>query len=135
MYEYNAKVLRVVDGDTIDVMIDLGMSVHVKERLRLLGVNSPETFGVKKDSEEYKKGLKVKQWLVAQFKPEWGSSNCYACASMDGLFPLTGLPEVRIVTTKDKKGKYGRYLATVYIGESKESVNLKLVDLGYGAEY
>jgi micrococcal nuclease len=42
MYEYNAKVLRVVDGDTVDVLIDVGFSTFKKERVRLHGINTPE---------------------------------------------------------------------------------------------
>jgi len=45
MYIYNCKVLNVVDGDTIDIEIDLGFNIKVKERVRLLGVDTPEVFG------------------------------------------------------------------------------------------
>ena len=45
MYVYNCKVLNVVDGDTIDIEIDLGFHIKVKERVRLLGVDTPEVFG------------------------------------------------------------------------------------------
>ena len=43
MYEYNAKLLRVVDGDTLDASIDLGFDVWVKKRVRLYGINAPES--------------------------------------------------------------------------------------------
>ena len=43
MYNYNAKCVRVVDGDTIDAMIDLGFGVHIKKRIRLAGINAPES--------------------------------------------------------------------------------------------
>ena len=124
MYEYSAKVLRVVDGDTLDLMVDLGMNVHVKERIRLLGVNTPETYGVKKDSEEYKRGMEAKQWLMDEL-----------CC---GMFDLAGCPidtdvVVRIRTHKDEKGKYGRYLAEVFVGDV--SINTRLIHMGYGADY
>ena len=54
MYEYNVEVLRVIDGDTIDVMIDLGFDVWVKNRLRLEGIDAPETRT--RDLEEKKLG-------------------------------------------------------------------------------
>ena len=53
MYQYKAKVERIVDGDTIDVVIDLGFKITTNQRIRLAGINTPETYNVKKDSEEY----------------------------------------------------------------------------------
>ena len=61
MYEYNAKVLRVVDGDTVDVLIDVGFSTFKKERVRLHGINTPECRT--RDLEEKKKGLAAKDRL------------------------------------------------------------------------
>ena len=61
MYEYNAEVLRVVDGDTIDVLIDVGFSTFKKERVRLHGINTPECRTP--DLEEKKKGLAAKDRL------------------------------------------------------------------------
>ena len=55
---YNAKVLRVVDGDTIDLMVDLGFSIHHKVRVRLYGINTPESRT--RDLEEKALGLKAK---------------------------------------------------------------------------
>ena len=55
-YRYRAKLVRVVDGDTIDLDIDLGFYIRITERVRLEGVNTPEIFRVKKESEEYKRG-------------------------------------------------------------------------------
>ena len=61
MYEYNAQVLRVVDGDTVDVLIDCGFSTFRKERVRLYGINAPESRT--RDKEEKKKGLAAKERL------------------------------------------------------------------------
>jgi len=143
LYNYNARVLRVVDGDTLDLMISLGLHVQVKERCRLLGVNTPETFGVKKGSVEYKAGMSAKAWLIRQLSYEYadcvGSNMAEEAAAATAIgtakFDLDSLPVVRIVTTKDKKGKYGRYLATLYVGDDTESINAKLVKMGFGAEY
>jgi len=92
MYEYRAKVLSVQDGDTVTLDIDLGLSVHVHERCRLYGINAPETHGVRKDSEEYKRGMEAAEFLRNMIEGK----------------------EVLIRTHKDKKGKYGRYLVEIF---------------------
>lgn len=94
-YLYKATVVRVVDGDTVDLEIDLGMNVFVKERIRLARINTPETYGVKKDSEEYKAGMKAKKRLEE----------------------LVLGKEIALETVKDKKGKYGRYLGELYTND------------------
>ena len=62
MFEYNAEVLRVVDGDTLDARIDLGFDVHVKKRIRLHGIDTWESRT--RDAEEKKKGIAAKSRLV-----------------------------------------------------------------------
>jgi len=121
-YSYHAKVLRIVDGDTLRLDVDLGMYVHIVETVRLLGVNTPETYGVKKDSEEYAKGMVAKAWLIGQLETN-------PMIDDDEFVP------VRIRTHKDAKGKYGRYLVELYVGDDPESINTKLIHMGYGAEY
>jgi micrococcal nuclease len=116
MYEYEAEVMRVVDGDTIDVIFDMGMeimfgNVRKPKRLRLYGINTPETFGVKKDSEEYAAGKKATEWLKERIEGK----------------------TVVIRTVQDKTGKYGRYLATVMLGGV--NLNLEMVKLGLAVEY
>lgn len=61
MYVYKSKLLRVIDGDTIDALIDLGFDIHVKKRIRLEGIDAWETRT--RDLEEKKKGVAAKQWL------------------------------------------------------------------------
>ena len=56
MYQYKAEVVRIVDGDTIDVVIDLGFKITTNQRIRFARINTPETYTVKKNSEEYQKG-------------------------------------------------------------------------------
>lgn len=63
MYEYKAKILNVVDGDTFDMDIDLGFNIHIYERVRLLGIDTPEKFGKEKPL-----GLQVKQYAKDQFE-------------------------------------------------------------------
>ena len=59
MYEYKAKLVRVIDGDTIDCIIDLGFDVRLKERIRLKGIDTPETRT--RDLEEKKRGFAAKE--------------------------------------------------------------------------
>ena len=102
MYEYKFKFLRVVDGDTVDGVIDLGFNVSLKERVRLYGINAPETRlqrsikDIKERQAEKERGLKAKSRLKellteAEKQPE-------------GLY---------IETFLDKKGKYGRVLGDI----------------------
>jgi micrococcal nuclease len=116
MYEYKAKVLRVIDGDTIDFMVDMGFSVFRKIRIRLANVDTPEIYGVKKESAEYEEGMKAsgitKGWL--------DSTN----------------NEVIIKTHKDQTGKYGRYIAEVYATtgpHEKTAIQELLIESGYGS--
>lgn len=89
-YSYNAKVIRVVDGDTFDAIVDLGFNICVKQRFRIANIDAPETYGVKKESEEYKAGKVVTERLKE-------------------------LIESKDVLIKSQKtGKYGRYIAEVF---------------------
>lgn len=108
LYEYKARCVRVVDGDTVDFDIDLGLSVHSYIRVRLADINTPEIFGVKKESEEYAKGIEAKQRVEDLILDK----------------PLV------VRTVKDKTGKYGRYIAYVYVDGSNEPVNDMLVKEG-----
>ena len=110
MYEYRAKVIKVYDGDTITVNIDLGFKVQVQsEKIRLMGINTPEVRG-----EERPLGL----------------------ISRDRLRDLIMDKDIIIKTYRDKKGKYGRYLGDIYIEIDDEliCVNDWLVTEGL-AEY
>lgn len=67
MYEYKAKLLRVVDGDTLDLEVDLGFRTFQRIRCRLYGLNAPEIFGVTKDSAEYTDGMRAAEYVAAWF--------------------------------------------------------------------
>ena len=95
MYEYQAAPMTVVDGDTIDVTVDLGFRIHREIRLRLLGIDTHETYGVPKDSEEYRRGAEE-----TAFVEEW------MAAAPDGQ------PWPFFIAT-EKRGKFGRYLAEI----------------------
>jgi micrococcal nuclease len=95
MYQYSAIIRKVVDGDTIEIDIDLGLSVWLHdEKVRLYGVNTPEVYGVKKGSPEWEKGNLASEFVKTNLKEK---------------------DTIMIETIKDKKEKYGRYLGIVYI--------------------
>lgn len=110
-YTYKAKIIRVIDGDTMEVLVDLGMYVKMTITIRLFGIDTPEIRG-----EEREEGLKVKDYVKSLIEGK----------------------EVLIKTHKDSKGKYGRWLAEI-IGDFGEgnSPNLTthLLSLGMGQEY
>ena len=102
MHEYKVAVLRVVDGDTGDVDIDLGFSTWLKkQRIRLYGIDTPESRT--RDLEEKKYGLAAKEFLV-----KW-----------------TGAGELRIKTHKDERGKFGRILGEIWTFDT--NINDKMV--------
>jgi len=106
MYEYRCKVTRVVDGDTVDVDIDLGFGVWMhKERIRLHGIDTPESRT--RDLEEKKYGLLAKQ-QIESFMPR---------GSMQTL-----------VTVKDKAGKFGRILGKFLIYDKKTDRQMTIND-------
>ena len=111
MYEYAIKeVVKVVDGDTIDIVIDLGFNLSKKERVRLAGIDSPESRT--KDLEEKELGLESKEFLKRRLE--------------DGK--ASGL---RVKTEKD--GKYGRMLGLLFCGET--NINTEMIYRGYAWEY
>ena len=99
-YVYRARLLNVVDGDTVDLEIDLGFRITREVRVRLKGVDTAETYGVRKESEEYAAGMEQKQLTEAWLRRGMSEG--------DGEYPL------RVRTWKDATGKFGRYLADLY---------------------
>lgn len=106
MYKYNAKVVSVYDGDTITAIIDLGFNVSTLAVIRLYGINTPEVRGLTRNS-----GLKVRDIVRSMLVDK----------------------EVVLNTYKDRQGKYGRFLATVYLEGS--NINEWLVREGYAKLY
>jgi micrococcal nuclease len=114
MYEYRIKqVLRVVDGDTIDVDIDLGFNISYTQRVRLAGIDTPES----RTTDKYEKalGLEVKKKLGELLK---------------------NATKIVIRTEKpDSSEKYGRILGWLFLDGSSESVNTALIASGYAWDY
>lgn len=103
MYQYNAIVRKVVDGDTIEIDIDLGLSSWIHgEKIRLFGIDTPEVYGIKKGSPEWEKGNQSSAFVKEHLEEN---------------------AEVIIETIKDKREKYGRYLALMYIKIDQAIVN------------
>jgi micrococcal nuclease len=116
-YWYTAKVLKVIDGDTLDVMIDLGFNIHHKARVRLYGVNTPESRT--KDLAEKEMGLKAKT-----FTADWTARH----------------QTVFLKTIAGKDDKYGRILAQIYSDKDVKSeqtacLNEDIVSSGYARAY
>jgi micrococcal nuclease len=114
MYQYYVrKVENVVDGDTIDVLIDLGFDILFSSRVRLAGIDTPESRT--KDLKEKALGLESKEYLKKALKDA---------------------KSVVIKTEKmDSSEKYGRILGWIYINDDTESINDKMINDGYAWGY
>ena len=111
------KINRVVDGDTIDVTIDLGFDLHKKERVRVAGVDTPEKRT--RNLEEKALGLDATGWLKAKLEET-----------------IKGDEELIIRTElKGGVGKYGRLLGWLYVGDSDISLNEQMITEGYAHAY
>ena len=117
---YNFRVVsidKVVDGDTIDVTIDLGFDLYKKERVRVAGVDTPEKRT--RNLEEKALGLDATAWIKDH---------------LEGA--IDGDDDLIIRTELDGGvGKYGRLLGWLYIGDATVSLNEKMIDEGYAWAY
>lgn len=107
MYTYKAKLDRIIDGDTVDANIDLGFDITIHKRIRLAGIDTPESRT--RDLEEKKKGLASKQRLTEL------------------------LGEGDFVLESKEVGKYGRVLGTLLVDDI--NINETLVEEGFAVEY
>ena len=117
---YNFRVTeinRVVDGDTIDVTIDLGFDLYKKERVRIAGVDTPEKRT--RDLEEKALGIDATNWMKEKLE-----------GAIDGDDELTIRTEL-----KGGMGKYGRLLGWLYVGDDDVSLNEKMITEGYAWDY
>ena len=117
---YNFRVVsidKVLDGDTIDVTIDLGFDLYKKERVRVAGVDTPEKRT--RDLEEKALGLDATYWLKQKLEDT-----------------ISGEDELTIRTELvGGMGKYGRLLGWLYVGDDDVSLNEKMIQEGYAWEY
>jgi len=107
------KVIKVVDGDTIDADIDLGFNISLTKRVRLSGVDTPESRTT--DLKEKKLGFESKEWL--KHKLEFAKD----------VLIKTELP--------DSTEKYGRILGNLYVNNEELSLNQQMIDEGYALAY
>ena len=115
MYEYRCKVVHIVDGDTVDVDIDLGFGVWMKkQRIRLYGIDTPESRT--RDLEEKKYGLAAKKFLTGMLDDEAG---------------------ITLKTHKDAEGKFGRILGELWrtTNYADQSINEHMVEQNHAVEY
>jgi micrococcal nuclease len=117
MYEYKAKILRVVDGDTVDALIDLGFDTHVTKRIRLYGINAPESRT--RDKEEKVRGLAAKDRLKEILKQD----------------------KNEITVKSHGVGKFGRCLGELFVNGNEmfsyepQCVNKMLISEGHAVKY
>ena len=115
MYEYRCKVVHIVDGDTVDVDIDLGFGVWMKkQRIRLYGIDTPESRT--RDLEEKKYGLAAKEFLTGMLDDEAG---------------------IILKTYKDKEGKFGRILGELWriTNYADQSINEYMIEKHHAVRY
>ena len=110
MYEYEAELVRVVDADTVDVIIDIGFSVFVKKRVRLYGIDAYESRT--RDKEEKKKGLAAKARLIELLKKNGN----------------------HLILISHELGKYGRVLGEILLDDDR-NVNDILIEEKHAYPY
>ena len=115
MYEYRCTVVKIVDGDTVDVDIDLGFGVWMKkQRIRLYGIDTPESRT--RDLEEKKYGLAAKEFLTGMLDDKAG---------------------ITLKTHKDKEGKFGRILGELWrnTNYADQSINEYMIEKHHAVRY
>jgi micrococcal nuclease len=107
LYNYRAKLLRVIDGDTVDLEVDLGLETYRRVKCRLYGLNAPE-----KSTDAGKAAAK---WLTER---------------------MGQVKTLYVQTIKDRTEKYGRYLVILFDADGlHEAINTEMVDAGHAVEY
>ena len=115
MYEYRCTVVKIIDGDTVDVDIDLGFGVWMKkQRIRLYGIDTPESRT--RDLEEKKYGLAAKDFMTEMLDDDGG---------------------ITLKTHKDKEGKFGRILGELWrtTDYADQSINEYMIEKHHAVRY
>ena len=110
-FSYNATVVKIIDGDTVDALVDVGFSIMTKKRIRFRGINTPESRT--RDKEEKVRGL----------------------AAKDRVVELLSENDNKFVLKSYGVGKYGRCLGELFVEGHEESVNQVLINEGHAVEY
>ena len=110
-FSYNATIVKIIDGDTVDALIDVGFSIMTKKRIRFRGINTPESRT--RDKEEKVRGL----------------------AAKDRVVELLSENDNKFVLKSYGVGKYGRCLGELFVEGHEESVNQVLINEGHAVEY
>jgi len=108
MYTYNAKLLKVIDGDTVDALVDLGFDTWKKIRIRLYGIDAWESRT--RDLQEKEKGLAAKNRLIEVLNEEF-------------------------ILVSHGVGKYGRCLGEIFEDINSDSINNLLISEGHAIPY
>jgi len=112
MFCYNGVIEKIIDADTYDIRLDLGFGIYKRDRFRLARINAYEiSLKGKTSIEQKERGIKGKQWCIENLLNK----------------------QVIVETVKDKKGKYGRYLAEIKVQEAGiiHFINDDLVLMGF----
>ena len=110
-FSYNATVVKIIDGDTVDALIDVGFSIMTKKRIRFRGINTPESRT--RDKEEKIRGL----------------------AAKDRVVQLLSENDNKFILKSYGVGKYGRCLGELFVDAHEESINQVLINEGHATEY
>ena len=110
-FSYNATAVKIIDGDTVDALVDVGFSIMTKKRIRFSGINTPESRT--RDKEEKVRGL----------------------AAKDRVIELLSENDNKFVLKSHGVGKYGRCLGELFVDGHEESINQVLVNEGHAVEY
>lgn len=110
MYEYKCYVSRIIDGDSLEASIDLGFGIMFNSKVRLYGIDTPESRT--RDEDEKARGLLAKQYLESK---------------------INSAKQVIIQTEKDAKGKFGRVLGKLFV--DKININQSMIDNHLAVEY
>lgn len=110
-YEYWGKITKIIDADTFDMEVDIGFDTKAFRRFRLIGVDAPEIFGVKKTSDEYKNGIKAKKYVESRLLV----NNWY-----------------EVIVYAGRRERFGRWLCEIFI--DGVNFNRELIELGYDAK-
>lgn len=115
MWHYQAQLSRVVDGDTQDLVVDLGFNCWHHIRVRLKDVDTAEVYGVDHESEEYQRGKRQTEWVR-----DWYAEAFVEHDNTESEWPL--------VIRSEQTGKYGRWLATVERKCDNEMLNEAIIE-------